>query len=238
MSPKYRTEGFVFKERDFREADKIYSLFTESFGRIDVLGRGIRKIRSKLRGYMVLFDFVEIELVQGKLYKTLTDAVSIERLRNIRKDPLKLEISFKIANLLDVFLKGEEKEERLWELLKEVFLFLNKKTISPFVIKISYFYFFWNFLYITGYFSSLEKCSMCSRSLGENVYFNPEEATVLCERCHRKIKKGYRISIDALKLIKVFRKKDLQFVRKIRIDKSHIRELEKISGDYLSFINH
>ena len=74
MATYYRTQGYVIKKTGLREADQLFTIYTEDYGKIDVLGRGIRKITSKLRSGIDLFCFSEIEFVQGKAYKTLTDA--------------------------------------------------------------------------------------------------------------------------------------------------------------------
>ncbi|NQU82868.1 MAG: recombination protein O N-terminal domain-containing protein, partial [Parcubacteria group bacterium] len=75
----YRTRGFFLKNEARGEADEIFTLFTSDFGRIRVLGRAIRKITSKLRSGAGLFYYSEIEFIQGKQYKTLTDAVLIDK---------------------------------------------------------------------------------------------------------------------------------------------------------------
>ena len=38
------TVGFIFKERELGEADKIFSIFSKDFGRIELLGKSVRKI--------------------------------------------------------------------------------------------------------------------------------------------------------------------------------------------------
>ena len=99
MALQYKTEGFVFKKEDIFEADRIFSVFTKDFGRIEVLGKAIRKIASKLRGGMAMFDLSEIEFIQGKNKKTLTDAISIKKFSNITKNPEKLLLVVKISEM-------------------------------------------------------------------------------------------------------------------------------------------
>src|SRR3990167_7638334 len=107
MTTSYRTAGFVFKKDDRFESDRNFSVFTKDFGRVEVLGKSIRKIASKLRGGIEIFSLSEIEFVQGKNRKTLTDAVLDKKFNNIYT-PVKLDISYKISGLVDNFIKGEE----------------------------------------------------------------------------------------------------------------------------------
>ena len=81
MTLRYKTEGFVFKKEDNLDSNRIFSIFTKDFGKVEVLGRGIRKINSKLKGGIGLFSLSDIEFVQGKIRKTLTDAVFLEKFK-------------------------------------------------------------------------------------------------------------------------------------------------------------
>ncbi|OGZ91767.1 MAG: hypothetical protein A2599_01815 [Candidatus Staskawiczbacteria bacterium RIFOXYD1_FULL_39_28] len=78
MTTKHRTRGFVFKKTDVAEADRIFSVVTEDFGRLEIRGKAIRKINSKLRAGVDLFCFSEIEFIQGKNNKTLTVEAKID----------------------------------------------------------------------------------------------------------------------------------------------------------------
>ena len=136
MATYYRTQGYVLKKADLREADQLFTVFTKDYGKIKVLGRGIRKIKSKLRAGIDLFYLSEIEFVQGKVYKTLTDAKMIEK----NKDDFKARMEK--AETLDRLLKEPEKDDQIWQLLKD---------------DLDYKYFLWNLLSILGYEISLDK---------------------------------------------------------------------------------
>jgi len=130
MAVYYRTKGYVLKKTGLREADQLFTIYTKDYGKIDVLGRGIRKITSKLRSGIDLFCFCEIEFVQGKMYKTLTDAKMI----NKSKDDF--EAKMKMAEVMDRLIKEPEKDEKIWQLLND---------------DLKYKYFLWNLLSILGY---------------------------------------------------------------------------------------
>ncbi|MBU4204806.1 recombination protein O N-terminal domain-containing protein [Patescibacteria group bacterium] len=73
MALHYRTIGFVLKKNDIGEADRIFTVFTLDFGKVKISGKAIRKIASKLKGGIDVISLSEIEFIQGKAYKTLTD---------------------------------------------------------------------------------------------------------------------------------------------------------------------
>ena len=125
MFVHYRTKAIILKKVDRREADQLFTLYTEDFGKLTVLGRAIRKISSKLRSGIEIFYLSEIEFIQGKAYKILTDAILIEKFNNIRKDLRKLTIATKIAEVLDNLIQDREPDERTWSLSLRVFKELN-----------------------------------------------------------------------------------------------------------------
>ena len=70
MAVHYRTQAFILNKTDWNEADQIFTVYTEEFGKIKIVAKAIRKIKSKLRSGMDLFYLSEIEFIQGKSYKT------------------------------------------------------------------------------------------------------------------------------------------------------------------------
>lgn len=155
MATHYRTYGFVIKKTDRGEADQFFTIYTKDYGRLKVLGKAIRKIISKLRSGIGLFYLSEIEFIQGKTHKTLTDAISIENFSGIRKDLWKLKIAYQIVKVTDDLISGEEKDERIWQLLEEA---MKKLSVSG--GEIIYYYFFWNLISLLGYHPELRKDSL------------------------------------------------------------------------------
>lgn len=147
------TYGFVFKIEERGESDRVFSLFTREFGRIEVTGKAIRKIASKLRAGIELFSLSEVEFIQGKNQKTLTEAVATHRFPAVFQDPQKFFIAAEICRLIDCSVHGQEKDERIFALLMEVFARLNTTKVR----KLTYYYFFWNFVSLLGYAPLLQE---------------------------------------------------------------------------------
>ncbi|HLD70769.1 MAG TPA: DNA repair protein RecO [Negativicutes bacterium] len=155
MSIHHKATGFVFKKEDRLEADRVFSVFTREFGRLEIFGKGIRKIASKLKGGMEIFRIAEIEFVQGKTKKTLTDAAAMEKFKTIAQSPEKMEIAAGICGLVEDFIKGEQKDEVVFGLLQETFAILEAEEARQLI----YFYFFWNFVSLLGYAPDLSRIS-------------------------------------------------------------------------------
>jgi len=241
MAIRYRTRGFVLKKENQGESNQIFTLYTENFGKLKVLGRAIRKIKSKLRAGIRVFCFSEIEFIQGKVYNTLTEAVIINSFKDVGQSLEKLRIAYAISNLLDNLIKGAEPDRDIWGLLCDIFDKLNRWEINDWKsdltkkrsrLTIIYHYFFWNLLSILGYKINLYKCSFCQKKLvPKEIYLNLDKG-LICSNCFKKIKKGSKISPEIVKILRLFLRKDWPIISKLKITDNYQKSLNSISENY------
>jgi len=234
MFVHYRTKGIVLKKVDRREADQLFILYTEDFGKIDVLGKAIRKISSKLRAGIGSLYLSDIEFIQGKAFKTLTDAILVSKFEEIQRDLGKKEIALKVVGALDWMVKAPEQDDRIWELLLDIFRELDKKEISFKSPVIIFQYFFWNLLSILGYKPELYNCSICQKRLEpKRIYFSQEEGGIICEKCFPKDKTAKNIGPDAVKILRIIIEKGKETVARLKIEEKDLESLREISKTYL-----
>lgn len=230
MALHYRTSGFIIKKKDVSEADRIFTIFTKDFGKIKVSGKAIRKISSKLRGGIDMVSLSEIEFIQGKNHKTLTDSVVLENFKGIKDNLVKLRIAYKIAEVLNNLIKGEEKDERIWELLNETFEKLNNQPLVVGYWPLIYYYFLWNFFSILGYQPELYKCVACQKKLIPGfLYFSSGDGGIVCNRCTKTRK---RINTDTVKILRLILKDEQNLLFKLKIPPFSKKLLTDISKDY------
>ncbi len=237
MFTHHRTQGFILKKNDIGEADRLFTIFTKDFGKLELLARAERKIKSKLRAGLELFYLSEIEFIQGKAYKTLTDAILIDKFGNLRKSLKPLAIASKISEVLDRLVKGQELDKKLWHLLKETFEKLNDQETKPETCNLIYYYFLWNFLSLLGYQIEFYRCSSCQKKLiPENIYFSFKKGGLICGSCGKREKLESPVSLNAIKLIRILLKNDLSALSRLKIDKNDFDSLKEISNYYFSEI--
>lgn len=237
MFPKYRTLGLVFKIEEKEEADFLLKVYTQNFGKISILGKGIRKISSKLRPATQLFNLSEIEFVEGKNNKILTDAIIKEKFLNIKKDLKRLAIAYKISESLDELILDEEKEEKVWFLILETFFQLNDQSFSTKNLSFNYYYFFWNLISILGHKPQLYFCAFCQKKLlAKNLYFNEKEGGIICQNCFKKLNYGKKVSSSLVKMLRIILEKKFDYFMKIKASKEEIENLEKISENFFIFL--
>ena len=230
MAIYYKTQGIIFKKKDISEADRVFSVFTYEFGRLEIVARAIRKITSKLRSGIEIFSLSEIEFIQGKSQKTLTDAISAGKAPELIKDLKKLRIAHKIAEALDRLIKGQEHDEKIWQLLAEVFQKLNNPRLSNAGYRLLYYYFFWNFIAILGYTPNLYHCAHCHKKIiKEKNYFSQKEGGIICQDCFPREGHVCEIQPETIKILRIILKKDCPTLLKLKFDAQYLEELSLIT---------
>jgi len=247
MATHYRTQGIVLKKNDRGEADQLFTIYTKDFGKLEILGKAIRKIKSKLRAGIDIFYLAEIEFIQGKAQKTLTEAFLIDKFENIRRSFKKLKIAYKISEVLDNLVFGQEPDKKIWQLLIGIFQELNnQKFFNPEFrteglqtknYLLLYHYFLWHLSSLLGYKLELYHCSLCQKRLtGGTLFFNPKEGGIVCSQCQEPLKSIKEISPDIVKILRFLTEKDWLTIKRLKIETSHLESLKIISHLYYSYI--
>jgi len=237
MFVHYRTQGLILAKEDRGEADQLFTIYTKDFGKLEILGKAVRKISSKLRSGTEIFYLSEIEFIQGKTHKTLTDAILVEKFRNLRKSLKRLAIAYKISEVLDNLVKGQEADEKIWQLLFETFGRLNDINLQFTICNLQYYYFLWNLLSILGYKAELYNCVICQKKLTpEKLYFSSKEGGLICQSCFKKIKLGIEVKPETVKILRIILEKNWLTLSKLKIEKDFLKELASVSENYLSLI--
>ncbi len=81
------TKGIVLTRTDYGEADRIITMLTPDHGKVRVIAKGVRRVKSKLAGGIELFSVSNITYIPGR--KEIGTLVSTRLLRhfgNIVKD--------------------------------------------------------------------------------------------------------------------------------------------------------
>ena len=215
------------------DADRLFSVFTKDFGRLEIVGKAIRKIDSKLRGGIELFSICNIEFVEGKNRKTLTDAFLQKKFRALAASPEKLAVARSISEILENFIKGQEKDSEIFELVDETFETLENNEKSFLCRQ----YFLWNALSVLGYKPQLSYCASCNGVLQENtLHFSHKEGGILCENCHFLKKDGIKVESGVAKIIRLILEKNWDILQKLKITPGLQKLLEDISESYYHYL--
>lgn len=221
MIKRRRTEAFVIGKKDKGEADQIIVLYTKNFGKAEIFAKGIRKIDSKLKSGVNLLSLSYVEFIESPRRKTLVDAKVISSFSGL-KETKRFMIALKIKEKLEMAVREEEKDEKIWRLLKETFEALEKEDN----FSLFYCYFFWNVAAILGYKPNLNRCSFCGKRIDAGrAFFSPEKGFVDCS-CSEGLSP---VPEETMKLVKFFLDNKIERIAKIKTENLNLSFVEKMS---------
>lgn len=240
-----KTNAIVLKEKELGEVDKIFTLYTKNFGKFEVVGKGIRKIKAKLKFGLQGLNNISLEFIRGKNFFIATDVFLKNGFWSLKKEIKKYRAGLYVCDITDRLITGEEKDEEIWDLLFET---LNNLTTNDSQLTIRYFE--WNLLSLLGFEPELYHCIICQNKLSEGkFYFSAKEGGIICDKCSTrkaqlteslKRTKGHRqiieISRDAIKILRLIILKEKVILNKLKINKMQEKELKNLSKYYLSWI--
>ncbi|HLC43782.1 MAG TPA: DNA repair protein RecO [Patescibacteria group bacterium] len=224
-----KTSGIVLKGANFGEADKILTVFTERLGKVKVLARGVRKIKSHLAGSLEPFILSELLLHEGKTFYSISGAQILESYPTIHDDIAKIARVFFLGELIDNFVTLDEKSGPMFELFVSALDSLenNSKDILllSFQLKI---------VEAAGFKPELFDCVHCKEKIiaGDNFWDNLEGG-VICESCQQKFHHGKSISDNAIKLLRFIEQNKLAETERIKDNLATREEAEKILTLYV-----
>lgn len=126
MIRTYTTEGIVIKRRKLGESDKLLTVFTQYLGKITVLAKGIRKIRSRRAAHLELFNRVSITIRQGKSLDLVVEAQVTESYQLLRTDLTRVAYVYRMVEEIDRLCPDKQAHADIFALLSSVLQQMNQ----------------------------------------------------------------------------------------------------------------
>lgn len=119
----YQTNAIILKRENAFEADRVYHLYTEDFGKVRAIAGSVRKINAKLAGHLEPFNVVWVELMTkkgGDIF--ITTALSYGQLLKNNVHPTKIALFAKMADFSEKMMKESQKDGVIWNFILKNFI--------------------------------------------------------------------------------------------------------------------
>lgn len=157
--PVYKTQGIIIGKFNSGEWDNLLVVYTKEFGKILVKAKSLRKKEAKMKSQLEVFNHVHLVLAKGKNMDTISGVVLISGFPQLRKNLESVATAFYFCEILDKLVFGQEKDERIWQLINKAIYFLEEKQRSQSVLKKLAERFEYNLLSFLGHSPEKEKKS-------------------------------------------------------------------------------
>lgn len=127
----YQTPAIILKITDRHEADQLFNIYTPKHGKIIALGRGTKKIQSKLNPQLQIFSLLDLMVASGRNFDHLAGAETVKSFSGIKKDLRKIILAGFGLEAVDKLTKLGQPEPEIFELLKKYLEFINGHKLTP-----------------------------------------------------------------------------------------------------------
>jgi DNA repair protein RecO (recombination protein O) len=123
------TTGIILSRTDYGEADRIITLLTPDAGKLRLMAKGVRRIKSKLAGGIELFSVSNITYIQGRGdIGTLISTRLIKHYGHIVSDIERVQLGYELIKILNKITE-DEPEAEYFSLLDDAFAALDEPEL-------------------------------------------------------------------------------------------------------------
>lgn len=123
----FRTEGIIIKRRNFNEADRILTVLTRDYGKLQIKATGVRKITSRRAAHIELLNHTALHLYKGNTFSVLTEAKMIEDFAPIKGHFGKVGLAYHLCELVDGLCPDNQENSKVFYLLKNTLAQLSQQ---------------------------------------------------------------------------------------------------------------
>lgn len=220
----YKTPAIVLRQRKLGDVDKIITLYSANYGKLEAVAKGVRRVTSRLAGNVEPLTHGAYMLAHGRSLDIITQAQAIENLRPLRDDLERLSRALYVAELVDRGTEEREENFALYRLLLDTLRRLAERDELDLALR----YFEMALLDLLGYRPELRECVSCRRPpAADGSAWAPGVGGVVCERCRADQGPLRLLSVNALNLLRLLQDSPFQDVARIQITTELADELER-----------
>ena len=192
----YSLDGLVVREMAWGENDKRLVLLTAKRGRVPVLAKGARSMRSKYVNTTQLFTYGNYEITERNGHAWLGGASILEPFWGIRDDIDRLALASYIVDVAGELTGEEEPAEDILRLTLNTIYAISKDFKTHEHIKGTYEL---RAMSMSGYCPDLSHCGHCGCEKADTMYLDVMNGMLKCPECITKLTARYTPTEDALR---------------------------------------
>ena len=199
--PLQKTEAVVLKTQRSGETSKIVTLYSPKYGKIKVVAKGSRGLKSRFFGSLETLNHVSIVYYfkETREYQFLSQADIIHTYDKIKTDLNKYALATVCCELIDRT-ELEQANPYLFQILIDV---LNGIDRAKQNLVSYYFWFLLRFLKISGFNPNFAQCKICrTENPEEAVRFSIVNGSFSCGKCSLQEPTAVTVSATAIQYLR------------------------------------
>lgn len=201
----HRTEGIVIRSMDYGEGHKIVSLYTQTSGKMSLMVRGAKKLKSRHSAIVQLFTHGDFVVYKGSGMGNLNHGEIIHSYMGIREDLHKAAYASYMVELVDRVCSDGEPNGTLYDQILAGLTAIEQGKDPAVVLHIMEL----KMLALSGYYPQLEECVLCGKD-SPAFSLSAGQGGLLCSSCKAADPSALLLSPTVLRLLRLFQRVDLR----------------------------
>lgn len=225
-----RAEGLVIRSMDYGEGNKIITVFTKEFGKVSLMVRGAKKLRSRHAAVTQLFTYADFSYFKSSGMGSLNGAEILDAFQPLREELFSSAYASYLAEMCDRMMGDADGSSYIFEQLKGAFQAIQDgkdKAIVAHVFELK-------MLNFAGYMPVLDACVSCGRG-DSDFSFSASMGGTVCSICRAQDTMSIQLSEGALKLLRLLSGLDVRRLGKIDVKdttKAQLKQALKLYIDH------
>ncbi|HEU4759962.1 MAG TPA: DNA repair protein RecO [Dehalococcoidia bacterium] len=226
----YKTEAIVLRQRRLGEADRILTLYSPAYGKLDAKAKGVRKTTSRMAGHLQPLTRCLVQLAQGRASDVVAGCETLESFQALREDLDRLSRALYAAELVDRFTPERVPGFVTYRLLQDTLRRLETAAELDLAVR----HFEMALLDQAGFRPELERCVGCGGAL-EPVpnHFSPQSGGVLCPSCGQGPAEARPLSVNGLKVLRLLQRRPYKEIAGLNLPRDVSDEVERHLRSYI-----
>lgn len=132
----YSTEGIILLRKNFGEADRVLTIYTKHYGKLRVVARGIRRINSRKKGSLELFNWVKLFLARGRHLDVIAEVEAKNTFSSWRQNLTRVGVAYHLAEVVERLTPEGQDHQEIFGILADAYSTLHQLdywAIYPFI---------------------------------------------------------------------------------------------------------
>lgn len=218
--------GIIISDVNYGESSKVLNVFTKEHGRIGIISKGCRNLKSKLRSVStkLTYGYFNIYYKEEGL-STLISVDILNELIKTKKDLIKIGCSAYLLDLTNQVLKQTNNKEIFPILISSIEKIedgIDPLSITN-VVELKY-------LKYLGVIPILECCSICNNST-DIITISSEAGGYICKKCYQN---EYIVDPKTIILLRMYYYVDISKIKVFNIKDKNRTEINNFLENYYS----
>jgi len=226
----YKTEAIVLRQRRLGEADRILTLFTPTYGKMDVKARGVRKTTSRMSGHLQPLTRCMLQMAQGHVSDVVTGCETLESFQSLRDDLDRLSRALYVVELVDRMTAEGAPGFGTYRLLLDTLRRLHGTENADLAVRS----FEMRLMDQSGFRPELERCVACDIALQEEQnFFAPQSGGTVCPACVTGLAGTRTLAVNGLKVLRLLQRGPYNEIARLKMSASLAEEVERHLRSYI-----